>query len=150
MKVILPCSSAAYGDDRNCGTDRVDEGEEARFRRFTRAEIAARGDNLDISWLKDTSGDPEDGLDTPEDIASAIEGHLTLALEEVRALVEELDEGAVDGGGGGVIPLRRAPHPRRHCEERSDAAIQKGRAEAGLPRVARNDGVTYRCDRGLS
>jgi len=86
---------AAYGDDRNCGTDRVDEGEEARFRRFTRAEIAARGDNLDISWLKDTSGDPEDGLDTPEEIASAIEGHLTLALEEVRALVEELDEGAV-------------------------------------------------------
>jgi type I restriction enzyme M protein len=29
-------------------------------------------------------------LNTPEDIAAAIEEHLTLALEEVRTLVEEL------------------------------------------------------------
>jgi hypothetical protein len=54
-----------------------------------REEIAARGDNLDITWLKDTSGDPEDGLETPEDIAAAIELHLASALVEVRALVEE-------------------------------------------------------------
>jgi len=40
--------------------------------------------------LKDTTAEAEDGLETPEDIASAIEGHLTLALEEVRRLVEEL------------------------------------------------------------
>ena len=86
---------ACFGDDPDGEAPRTDQGAEGRFRRFTRAEIAARGDNLDITWLKDTSGDPEDGLDTPEDIASAIEGHLTLALEEVRALVEELDDGAV-------------------------------------------------------
>lgn len=49
-----------------------------------------RGDNLDITWLKDTSGDAEDGLDTPEDIAAAIELHLSSALVEIRALVEEL------------------------------------------------------------
>lgn len=76
---------------------RQDQGETGRFRRFTRADIAARGDNLDIAWLKDTSAEAEDGLDTPEDIAAAIEGHLTLALEEVRALVEELGEGAIAG-----------------------------------------------------
>ena len=29
--------------------------EEGRFRKFTREEIAKRGDNLDISWLKDDS-----------------------------------------------------------------------------------------------
>jgi type I restriction enzyme M protein len=40
--------------------------------------------------LKDISAEAEDGLETPEDIASAIEGHLTMALEEVRRLVEEL------------------------------------------------------------
>jgi type I restriction enzyme M protein len=83
-----------FGDDPDGEAPRIDHGEAGRFRRFTRDEIAAKGDNLDITWLKDTSGDPEDGLWTTEDIASAIEGHLTLALEEVRALVEELDDGA--------------------------------------------------------
>lgn len=87
---------ARFGDDPHGEAPRTDQGEQGRFRRFTREDIAARGDNLDITWLKDTSGAPEDGLDTPEDIASAIEGHLTLALEEVRALVEELDEGAAE------------------------------------------------------
>lgn len=81
----------AFGGDPLGGAPRTDEGEQGRFRRFTREEIAARGDNLDISWLKDTSAEAEDGLDTPEDIAAAIEGHLTAALEEVRALVEELE-----------------------------------------------------------
>lgn len=81
----------AFGDDSNGRATRTDEGEEGRFRCFTREAIAARGDNLAISWLKDTSADAEDGLDTPEAIASAIEGHLTSALEEVRALMEDLE-----------------------------------------------------------
>ena len=80
----------AFGDDPLGRAARKDTGEEGRFRRFTREEIAARGDNLDIHWLKDTSDEAEDGLDTPEDIAAAIEGHLKLALEEIGALVAEL------------------------------------------------------------
>ena len=85
---------AAYGNDPDGGAARTDEGEEGRFRRFTREAIAARGDNLDISWLKDTSGDPEDGLETPEEIAAAIGAHLASAMVEVRALIDELDDGA--------------------------------------------------------
>ena len=81
----------AFGDDPSGGALRIDKGEAGRFRRFTRAEIAARGDNLDITWLKEVS-DPEDGLETPEEIAAAIEEHLATALEEVRALVEELSD----------------------------------------------------------
>ncbi len=80
----------AFGDDPLGRADRTDTGEQGRFRRFTRDEIAARGDNLDIHWLKDTGDEAEDGLDTPEDIAAAIEGHLKLALEEIGALVAEL------------------------------------------------------------
>lgn len=80
----------AFGGDPRGGAGRVDEGEEGRFRRFTRDEIAANGDNLNIRWLKDTSDEAEEGLDTPEEIASAIEGHLKLALEEIEALVGEL------------------------------------------------------------
>jgi type I restriction enzyme M protein len=85
---------AAFGNDPLDGTKRTDQGEDGRLRRFTRAEIAARGDNLDISWLKDTSADAEEGLDTPEDIAAAIEGHLKVALEEIVAFVAELDRDA--------------------------------------------------------
>ncbi|PCG07734.1 N-6 DNA methylase [Sphingomonas ginsenosidimutans] len=81
---------AAFGDDPHGRAERKDEGETGRFRRFDRAALEARGDNLDISWLKDTSAEAEDGLDTPEDIAAAIEGHLMAALEEIGALVAEL------------------------------------------------------------
>lgn len=81
---------AAFGDDPLGKADRTDDGETGRFRRFSRDEIAARGDNLDIAWLKDTSADAEDGLDTPEDIVAAIEGHLMAALEEIGALTAEL------------------------------------------------------------
>jgi type I restriction enzyme M protein len=81
---------AAFGEDPDGASPRVDQGEGGRFRRFTRAEISVRGDNLDITWLKDSAADTEIGLDTPEQIAVAIELHLASALEEVRALVEEL------------------------------------------------------------
>jgi type I restriction enzyme M protein len=82
---------SAFGDDPKGGAPRLDRGESGRFRRFTRAEIAARGDNLDITWLKDTSAEAEDGLETPEDIAAAIEGHLKAAIEEIAALTAELE-----------------------------------------------------------
>jgi type I restriction enzyme M protein len=87
---------AAFGEDPNGGAPRVDQGEEGRFRRFSREDLAARGDNLDITWLKDVGMDPEDGLETPEDIASAIEGHLKTALEEIAALMAELEGDAVE------------------------------------------------------
>ena len=80
----------AYGDDPNGAAPRTDEGPEGRFRSFTRAEIAARNDNLDIAWLRDDSGAAEDDLSDPEDIAAAILGHLRAALAEVEAVDAEL------------------------------------------------------------
>jgi type I restriction enzyme M protein len=82
---------AAFGDDPGGQAPRTDRGEDGRFRRFTRADIAARGDNLDISWLRDTSADAEDGLTTPEEIAAAIEGHLRSALEDIATLVADME-----------------------------------------------------------
>lgn len=81
---------AAYGDDPNGGAPRRDEGPEGRFRRFTREEITARNDNLDIAWLRDDSDAAEDDLSDPEDIAAAILGHLRAALAEVEAVDAEL------------------------------------------------------------
>jgi type I restriction enzyme M protein len=83
---------AAFGVDQLGRSKRRDTGVEGRFRAFTREEIASNGDNLDISWLKDTSAEPEDDLTEPEDIAAAIAGHLRAALEEIEGLEEGLAE----------------------------------------------------------
>lgn len=81
---------ACYGPDPFGQSPRVDQGDEGRFRCFTREAIAERNDNLDIAWLRDESQDPEDDLNEPEDLAAAIAQHLRNALEEIEALSEEL------------------------------------------------------------
>jgi type I restriction enzyme M protein len=82
----------AYGSDPLGGSRRKDQGESGRFRKFTRAEIANRNDNLDISWLRDNEEAVEEGLTEPDDIAAAILGHLRAALEEIEAVADELAE----------------------------------------------------------
>ena len=56
--------------------------------------MRARNDNLDISWLRDTEAETEEGLTEPEDIAAAIIGHLKAALEEIEAMADELEPDA--------------------------------------------------------
>jgi type I restriction enzyme M protein len=80
----------AFGDDACGKSKRKDEGEEGRFRCFTREAIKARNDNLDIAWLRDTEAEAEEGLTEPEDIAAAIIGHLKAALGEIEALSDEV------------------------------------------------------------
>ena len=80
----------AFGKDSLGGTKRKDEGEEGRFRFYSRKQIAARNDNLDIAWLRDTSNDPEDEMTEPEELGSAIVMHLKSALEEIEAFKEDL------------------------------------------------------------
>jgi type I restriction enzyme M protein len=80
---------AAFGPDPLGRAERVDQGAEGRFRRFTRADIAARNDNLDIAWLRDDSDAHEDELSEPEEIAAAIVGHLRAALAEVEGVAVE-------------------------------------------------------------
>lgn len=86
----------AFGDDPNGESPRKDEGEEGRCRFFSREQISARNDNLDIAWLRDTSGDPEDEMTEPEEIAAAIMGHLRSALEEIELLSEEINDETTD------------------------------------------------------
>lgn len=86
----------AYGSDPKGGAKRKDQGEESRWRTFTREQIAARNDNLDISWLRDTEAESEAQLIEPEDIAAAIIGHLKAALEDLDALSDELEPDSVD------------------------------------------------------
>ena len=77
---------------------RKDTGEEGRFRKFTRAWIAERGDNLDISWLKDDSGGGSE-LAEPAVLAREAMAELEGAIEELRGILVELGEevGEVEG-----------------------------------------------------
>ena len=86
----------AYGDKADGSSPRVDEGEGGRFRRLSRAQIAERGDSLDISWLKDD--DAEDAADLPEPaaLAQAAMQELEHAMTELEAILAELGA-EVDG-----------------------------------------------------
>ena len=83
---------AAYGRDPLGLTPRTATGPEGRWQCFSREEIAARGDSLDLAWLKDDSA--EDGADLPEPAVLAQEAMLELegALEDLRAILAELGE----------------------------------------------------------
>jgi len=89
----------AYGSDPNGGGKRKDQGEDSRWRSFARDAIAARNDNLDVAWLRDTEAEAEEELTEPEDIAAAIIGHLKAALEDIETLSEELEAEAGEKPG---------------------------------------------------
>jgi type I restriction enzyme M protein len=85
----------AFGADPLGHAKRKDQGEEGRFRCFTRADIEKRNDNLDISWLRSDEEDEEEHLTEPQEIAEAIIGHLKAALLEIEGVTEELSSPAV-------------------------------------------------------
>lgn len=81
----------AFGKDPRGKSRRKDQGEEGRFRKFTREEVAKRGDNLDITWLRDDDAHDHEDLGEPDEIAAEIIGHLQTAMAELEALGELLD-----------------------------------------------------------
>ncbi|MBK8715818.1 MAG: N-6 DNA methylase [Deltaproteobacteria bacterium] len=81
---------AVFGEDPLGKSKRKDEGESGRWRRFSREEIAARGENLDITWLKDDGHTNAEDLAAPEEIAADILLNLERATEEIRALQASL------------------------------------------------------------
>lgn len=86
-----------FGDDPLGGPNalalRMDSGETGRWRKFTREQIAARGDDLRISWLKDDSAEAaETQRDEPALVARLALRELSAAVSELRALLDELGE----------------------------------------------------------
>jgi type I restriction enzyme M protein len=88
---------ADYGTDPKVKAERTEKGEGGRWRKFTRQQIAARNDNLDITWLRDTEAKGEEELSEPDDIADAIIGHLKAALAEIEMIEDELERNTEDG-----------------------------------------------------
>jgi type I restriction enzyme M protein len=81
----------AYGDEPNGLGRRIDEGITGRFRKFTRDDIRARGENMDLTWLRDEDIDLDASLSEPEELAAAIVGHLRTALAELESIAEEVE-----------------------------------------------------------
>jgi type I restriction enzyme M protein len=89
---------AVYGNDPRGMAKRMDQGDNGRWRSFSRQDIADRSDNLNLGWLSDTEVDPEDTLTEPEDIAAAILSHLRAALNEIEVVADELTEHSEEAG----------------------------------------------------
>jgi type I restriction enzyme M protein len=87
---------AAYGENPNGKSARQDQGEQGRWRCFSREWIAKeKSDSLDIAWLKDDS--TEDAADLPEPAVLARDalGELNGAINELEAILAELGEVSV-------------------------------------------------------
>ena len=86
----------AFGDDPLGSpaslTQRTDTGEKGRFRRFSRDWIAERGDNLDITWLRDENRGDNGELPEPAILAQEAIGELEAAIAELQGILQELGE----------------------------------------------------------
>ncbi|UVT18555.1 MAG: N-6 DNA methylase [Nitrospira sp.] len=87
---------AAFGKD-SLGSPsslkkRKDTGEKGRFRCFSRKWIAARGESLDIAWLKDENEGTTAELGEPVALAQEAMSELEGAMEELRGILLELGE----------------------------------------------------------
>jgi type I restriction enzyme M protein len=79
----------AFGSDPYGKSKRRDEGEQGRFRCFTREYIRENGDSLDITWLNQNGGEESTRTTSPDIIAKRIETKLQFALKELAALARE-------------------------------------------------------------
>jgi len=79
-----------FGTDPN-GHPKKPRSESERFKCFTREEIKKRGNNLDITWLKETN--PEgDEIREPEELVTDATKALESALSGLKELSNELDK----------------------------------------------------------
>ena len=74
--------------------NRRDRQETERFRVFSYDELMQRDKvNLDIFWLRDESLEDSESLPDPEVLAMEIVENLESALDQFRAIYEDLEEG---------------------------------------------------------
>lgn len=89
---------AVFGEDPMGGLDslrnRREQGGNGRWRVFTRDQIAARSNNLDISWLKDESEPSMEASSEPALLVRNAIGELELVLDDLRGILAELGEEA--------------------------------------------------------
>ena len=87
-----------YGDKPD-GSARMVRPNDPRVRRLSRDDIRVRDDDLDIGWLHDEGLSNIDDATEPHQLIAAAQGYLTQALDQVRALAEELDQSDAENAG---------------------------------------------------
>ncbi|HEV7414719.1 MAG TPA: N-6 DNA methylase [Tianweitania sediminis] len=87
-----------YGD-RADGSGRMIPRNDRRVRRLSRDEIRTRDEDLDVSWTLDLGGTDIDDASEPHELIAAAQGYLTQALDQIRALAEELDQSDAENAG---------------------------------------------------
>lgn len=82
----------AYGEDAYGRSARIDQGEDGRFCCYSREAVKAKGDDLNLSWLKDENA--EDAADLPDPAVLAREAmeEMTGAMAELEAILSEVLE----------------------------------------------------------
>ena len=87
---------AAFGSDPLGKADslaqRIDTGEDGRFRQFSREWIAKRNDSLDISWLKEEDKDETGLIPEPTILAREAMSELEFAMKDLHKIMIELGE----------------------------------------------------------
>ncbi|MBJ6609634.1 MAG: N-6 DNA methylase [Candidatus Thiothrix moscowensis] len=89
---------AAVGDDltrvdeaaRQAFIDQHGNPDTCRLRCFTRAEIAAKDDSLDLSWIRDDSSEDNANLPEPDVLIAAALEEMAGAMSELQAILVEL------------------------------------------------------------
>jgi len=82
-----------FGDDPYGRGKRKDQGERGRFRKFSRSDIKARQNNLDITWLNGPSSPAEEAMEARQ-LATEIAERLRVAtssIEELHDLLAKLE-----------------------------------------------------------
>lgn len=82
----------AFGSDPHGKSTRMDEGEQGRFRCFSRDNIREHGDSLDITWLVGGETDETRNSRSPDVLANQITKFLQNALKEMKALQAEASQ----------------------------------------------------------
>jgi type I restriction enzyme M protein len=80
----------SYGSDPD-GHPRRRRDETERLKRFTRKQISDRNDNLDITWLTDSSTNDSAGTREPEEIVAEVLTSLQTAQDALEELAVSLD-----------------------------------------------------------
>jgi type I restriction enzyme M protein len=81
----------AFGDDPHGKSKRKSQGSKGRFQKFTRDDLRARGDNLNILWLPQSGDSERAAPPAPEEIARGILARLQTATASLSALLKDLE-----------------------------------------------------------
>jgi len=71
---------------------RIDAGEQGRFRHFSREWLSERNGNSDISWIKEETGSSNGTHSEPIALLQRAMDELELVFEDVHSVMSKLEE----------------------------------------------------------